>query len=74
MAALQGSAMVLLQQEAPSVPAQGCITAPAAMCDQFKLLRNADGSLITFSTLFFSIFITVKQANAAFAEALAGSL
>lgn len=43
-------------------------------CQQLKLLNNTDGLLITFSALLFSIFITVKQANAAFAEVLAGSL
>ena len=67
MAALRGSAMVLLQQQALSVPMWGCTIAPAAMCKQLKLLSDADRWLITFSTLFFSIFITVKQANAAFA-------
>lgn len=65
MVALRGSATVLLQHQAPSSP---------AVRKQLKLLSNSDGSLITFPTLFFSVFITLKQANAAFAEVLAGSL
>lgn len=69
MAALRGSAMVLLPQRAP------CVAAGAAPpYQQLKLLNNRDGSLTAFSTLFFSLFITAKQANAAFAEVLAGSL
>lgn len=74
MVALQGSAMMLLQQQAPSALMRGHTTVPAAMHKQLKLLSNADGLLITFSTLFFSIFVTVKQANTAFAKVLAGSL
>lgn len=68
-----GSAMLHLQQKAPSTPMWGCTTVPAAIHKQLKLLSKADKSLITFSTLSFSIFISVEQANAAFAEVLKGN-
>lgn len=58
----------------PSVPVWGCTMAPAGMWKTLKVLGNVDGSLITFLTLCCSIFVSVKQANAAVAQVLAGSL
>lgn len=54
-----GSAMLQLQQKALSIPMWGCTTVPAAIHKQLKLLSVADRSLTTFSTLSFSIFISV---------------
>lgn len=65
--------MLHLQQKAPSSPMYGCTIMPAAIHKQLKLLSKADKSLITFSTLSFSIFISVEQANTAFAEVLKGN-
>jgi len=55
----------------PSVPAQGCTAVPAVMRRQVK---QVDGPLVAFPTIFSSIFITVKQANTAFAEVQAENL
>lgn len=61
-----GSAMLRLQQKAPSIPMWGCTTMPAAIHEQLKLLSKAEKSLLIFFTLPFSIFISVEQANIAF--------